>query len=322
MIVIDTDLDTCIQSLRADGRTAEEIIGDLLLAGHELETIYAAMLAADTNRQPAEPALSTAEQQRYAAQMRVLAALQRPDLDAAFIGPEHGRAAQLALKQAIVLIADCGELGERLLYALAKLGIGRLYTVATTLPVSATTVAQRTAAIQALNPFVTYLDLDDSEQIPAELREQQPNLLIYCPDRFDLQVAGQINQACIEQQTALLTYRRRRFGGEIGPLLIPGETACYECLTRRRLAVASDHERLLAGQTGAPGLPGIDLGFDWLVFEVVKFLTGIAEPISRGRLLRFDALSGTSEVHTVLRLPRCPACGIHQARPLRKLWEE
>lgn len=322
MIAIDTDLDMRIQSLRADGRTPEEIVGTLLPAGYELEAIYAALTLADVDRQPAESTLSSAEQQRYAAQMRVLAAMQRPDLDAAFLSPEHGQNIQLALKRAMVLIADCGELGERLLYALANLGVGHLFTVAISTTTPETTVAQRAAMISEINPFVEYLDLDDSQQIPAELREQQPELLVYCPDRFNPQVAERINRACLDQQTPLLIYRPRRFGGEIGPLLIPGETACYECLNRRRLAVASDHERLLAGQTGAPGLPGIHPGFDWLVFEIVKFLTGIAEPISRGRLLRFDALSGNAETHTVLRLPRCPACGVHQARPLRKLWEE
>lgn len=106
----------------------------------------------------------------------------------------------------------------------------------------------------------------------------------------------------------------------LGPVVVPGETACWECLRSRRLAndpafeeTALLQSRLLSGAGGArrrlspPGaaalLGGLILG------EAVKLLTGYAPSQLVGRQLDFDLLHHSARVHDLVRLPWCPVCG-------------
>ena len=66
---------------------------------------------------------------------------------------------------------------------------------------------------------------------------------------------------------------------------------------------------------------GVALGLDWLAVEVIKLFTDIGEPVSRGRVMFIDYLSGLPELHPLLRVPRCPVCGPAR-KPQIRLWEE
>jgi ribosomal protein S12 methylthiotransferase accessory factor len=105
----------------------------------------------------------------------------------------------------------------------------------------------------------------------------------------------------------------------IGPAVTPGKTACWNCFRLRQLANdphSSDarawHRSLLeaAGslrQRATPPAMEQLLGH-LLVLEALKLLSG-GGPALHGRVLTHDLLSHEQEIHAVVPMPRCEACG-------------
>jgi len=60
---------------------------------------------------------------------------------------------------------------------------------------------------------------------------------------------------------------------------------------------------------------------DLLALECLRWLGGLT-PTTRSRVWRLDLVSGASHFSPVLKLPRCPACGVHRSAPERRLWDE
>ena len=65
---------------------------------------------------------------------------------------------------------------------------------------------------------------------------------------------------------------------------------------------------------------GFPVGIDFLAVEILKLFTQSSLPACRGKIWRLHLTSGVSEVHPVLKLPRCVACGSHRKNPSKKLW--
>lgn len=104
---------------------------------------------------------------------------------------------------------------------------------------------------------------------------------------------------------------------EIGPLVHPGETACYECATLRRastdpLAIedALYHEELAArGRTlSGEALWPATLVAGLLVAEVARCVTGVAPETLANSVIRMQPVSGVLVQGDVQRVPRCPGC--------------
>jgi bacteriocin biosynthesis cyclodehydratase domain-containing protein len=105
----------------------------------------------------------------------------------------------------------------------------------------------------------------------------------------------------------------------IGPIFLPGETACYACYRRRldshrRHIEAFEHwDRWRRSQTdllpAAPVLPAIaDLAAAWTAVEVFHHVTGARNPRTLGRVLVYDSDEPRLNIETVLRVPWCPVC--------------
>ena len=99
----------------------------------------------------------------------------------------------------------------------------------------------------------------------------------------------------------------------VGPLYVPGETACLECQERdgrRRyplydeLAEWRQAHPTLAATTGA----GSSLIGSIAAGELVHLLTGLVPPASAGRALTVDMTSLESSWEAVERDPDCPCC--------------
>ena len=104
----------------------------------------------------------------------------------------------------------------------------------------------------------------------------------------------------------------------IGPLFVPGVTACYNDF--RALTDAAHPSPLMAGvyrryaaqrgaRTFSPGLPahaGIVAGFTSLA-AVHSLLSGTSSLLGRAVTINFDRMM--IDVEDVLKLPRCPVCG-------------
>jgi bacteriocin biosynthesis cyclodehydratase domain-containing protein len=123
------------------------------------------------------------------------------------------------------------------------------------------------------------------------------------------------NEFCIEHNLHFLPVTLNDLVGYVGPLVIPGQTSCLECLLARqnshlfhanaRREVA---EQAFAGQgvTGFhPSMASI-LG-DVAAIELCKLYGGLPE-WHVGALIEVNLLAGRMKPRRVLRVPRCPVC--------------
>ena len=130
-----------------------------------------------------------------------------------------------------------------------------------------------------------------------------------------------VNRAAIRMKRPTIYYRAHGLHVQVGPLVIPGETACVECFRIRRDSNLAPWERSFNRAIKDVGRLAAALGLDWLVVELIKLTTDLGEPVSRGRVLFIDYFSGLPELHPLLRVPRCPVYGPIR-KPQVRLWED
>ncbi|MGH9422201.1 MAG: TOMM precursor leader peptide-binding protein, partial [Thermoanaerobaculia bacterium] len=110
------------------------------------------------------------------------------------------------------------------------------------------------------------------------------------------------------------------FESWIGPAVVPGETACWNCFRLRRLG-ASDYvqpaHEIDASLSATPGqsrarsylAPMSGLAGQSIAMEAIKLLTKYTDTIIAGRFLVQNLVSGDNAWHKVLRMPWCDVCG-------------
>jgi len=108
----------------------------------------------------------------------------------------------------------------------------------------------------------------------------------------------------------------------VGPLFIPGATACLACF-RARLAshraypvAQRAYEAALASAAAASRVPPVvpaiaGLAAELAALELFRAVSGIEPPQTAGRLMVFNPSSATCEVETLLKVPWCPVCQAH-----------
>lgn len=101
----------------------------------------------------------------------------------------------------------------------------------------------------------------------------------------------------------------------VGPLIVPGRTGCWACLSRRlRLNLPIEH-LVRAQQRGEMRGSGASLATTRAVAlnvaatEVAKYVRWGQNPRLEGTLVTFDMHSLATQRHAVTRLPHCAACG-------------
>ena len=103
----------------------------------------------------------------------------------------------------------------------------------------------------------------------------------------------------------------------IGPIFIPDQTACWECL-RHRLELNHPVNRFyktLKGTTENPIKPTIShplttqIGVNMAVLELVKWLYSTGNTTLAGNILSLDTKTMEQSRHAVVKRPQCVACG-------------
>lgn len=147
------------------------------------------------------------------------------------------------------------------------------------------------------------------------------DLIICATTGGDRNFAEQINRAALQASIPALYYHVHGIQATLGPLVLPRQTSCFECFRIRREAALAPWERMLLQTSTDQGALAVCLGLDWLLIDTLKHLLHLGEPVTKGRILTIDYLSGIPEVHTVLRVPRCPVCGPPR-QPAVQLWND
>ena len=153
---------------------------------------------------------------------------------------------------------------------------------------------------------------------------QDRDVVIGAIDRPKMQAAVWLNEGCVEAGVPLITGgvdTQRCFHYTI----LPGETGCVECWRRSAAqedplgaAISAQMADIEArqvegerfGQDFAAFLPLVIVHTACMLAEVTRILTGLAPPISVGRLMEvhFDDFT-LREGERWERLPDCPVCG-------------
>jgi ribosomal protein S12 methylthiotransferase accessory factor len=112
----------------------------------------------------------------------------------------------------------------------------------------------------------------------------------------------------------------------IGPAVVPGETACWNCFRLRKLGNADfpvpahEIDRSLRAAPAEPRertflAPMAPLAGHLLAMEALQLLAGFTTPRLPGRLRIVNLVTGESTLHGVVRMPWCELCGGAAAAP-------
>lgn len=109
--------------------------------------------------------------------------------------------------------------------------------------------------------------------------------------------------------------------GLVGPTVVPGQTPCYTCYELRKKSNLGYYDEFAHFETyvrehpesqksdGAP-INMLSLLANVTVLEVVKIITGIGSVQTAGGQISFNPLTMEMKIHPILKLPRCPDCGL------------
>jgi sulfur carrier protein ThiS adenylyltransferase len=251
-------------------------------------------------------------------------------------------ALQRRLRDATVLLVGLGRLGSRLAEALAAIGVGHIvgsdngrvtardlvgtpYTAAHLGAVRALALQSQLAERNRLVQFAV-ADADATNDVPA--LPANVDLVVLCEDVFDPIRYRDFNRLCIQQNVRWTSCRTLGFRIELGPTVLPHETACFRCYELRKMGntlIDTDQwpmtDRYDVDQRLGPISLNATLGDQLMAVEVLKLLTGFSRPLTHGAVLTFELLSYEMRQHPVLRVPRCSDCGrAQQGRPSINTW--
>jgi bacteriocin biosynthesis cyclodehydratase domain-containing protein len=275
--------------------------------------------------EPVEGALPAEAAERMAPQLNLLRDL-APDGDA------QGR-----LAAASVAVIGLGGAGPTLALGLAAAGVGtlRFHDPLPVLPtdvyyapflgVHATGDARSTRIEALVHEAAPQVDvrtssevLESEDDLRAAVRDV--DFVVSCLDAGQSNLTFKLNRVCLETGQP---WGVCALGGAevvVGPVIHPNRSACYLCYRMRAVACAGNPEDAFAYEryldrrrTDDSGrrqnlVFGAGIAGNVLASEIVKALTGLAEPSLVGRILTLQLTDLRVEHHTVLRKPWCPAC--------------
>lgn len=228
---------------------------------------------------------------------------------------EVGEEGQKRLLNAKVLIIGAGGLGSPVALYLAAAGVGKIGLVDSdcvdlsnlqrqilhnTNKVGVKKVDSAKEVLEELNEDVTietypcFLDENNTKEIIKGY-----DIIVNAVDNTDTRYI--VNQACCEEKKTIVDGAIHGFYGHIFTI-IPGKTACYECVFPRE-----EQEEIPHGEIGVVGaLPGIIGSLQ--AMEVLKLILGIGK-LFTDRILYYNGLEGTFKEYKFDRVDNCEVCG-------------
>ncbi|HET7567576.1 MAG TPA: TOMM precursor leader peptide-binding protein [Gaiellaceae bacterium] len=147
------------------------------------------------------------------------------------------------------------------------------------------------------------------------------DLVVVAPAAAELGLLRDWNRVALERGFAWLQVLP--FDGQlaaVGPLFVPGQSACYECYRRRRAANVSPlPDDGLGDFPSAPALDAVLAGQAALV--ALRHL-GLGDGGAVGVLLALEQSPAAASRHVVHRVPRCPECSLAAEIAAPSPWSE
>lgn len=149
---------------------------------------------------------------------------------------------------------------------------------------------------------------------------EDTDLVICCLDASQSNTIYKLNRVCLASGQQWIMCAPSGAEVVVGPLFVPGRSACYLCYRMRTIACAGNPEdaykyerRLDARKQDDSGeranlVFGAGLAANLVALEAVKVLSGVLDSALVGRILTIRLTDLAVERHAVLRKPWCPAC--------------
>jgi bacteriocin biosynthesis cyclodehydratase domain-containing protein len=323
-----TSSDRLLLRRLARGYVSESELGELVkenagqaadLADALLELGAAGLL----DRELPAPLLPPRDLERYDRQLIYFA-------DVAPVGTSD-QELQRRLRDAHVVLIGCGGLGSWTACGLASAGVGSLLLVDDDRVELSNLNRQLLfreadigrlkveAAADALRAYDSHLAVEPMLQRVSSHEEIAAiaggaDLVIATADWPPFELPRWVNRACQRTATPYITAGQFLPLVRVGPMVIPGRSACVECVERSARRANPFYEHLSSRDaSGAP--PAANLGApagvvgSMLATEAVHLLIGAGEPASVGRALILDLRKMRLTLQAVKRDPDCPECG-------------
>jgi molybdopterin-synthase adenylyltransferase len=172
-------------------------------------------------------------------------------------------------------------------------------------------------------PLLRNLELEEAPDAPLALDEwlerdesEAPSSFVVATSDFGaMHALRRWNSYCVERAREFLPIVLRDLVGYVGPLVVPGETACYECLRAREnshlrdpeVQRATDHDAFAGRAVQGFVAPMASILADVAGLELLKWYGRIPRGHA-GALIRVNLLVPALSAHTVLKVPRCSVC--------------
>jgi len=144
-------------------------------------------------------------------------------------------------------------------------------------------------------------------------------LYIACSDYEGHVTFRERNRSAVADRTPILFTSISETYVRIGPFVMPGETACFECFHHRmraNLAFREEFDSFVAYAAALEG-SGVEshaqlyarLASVLVCAQVANFLFGSLHHCAFDKIMELCPVSGEMTLNRLLKLPRCPVCG-------------
>lgn len=166
------------------------------------------------------------------------------------------------------------------------------------------------------------MSIAEPQGFPGDLMKLSFDCLIVATECGNMRLLQDLNCICAKEKRHFYPVVLQNMIGYVGPLVIPGESACYECLRSRQNSHMEDpvSQRIFEEFT----LDSKDvIGFhpsmasmigDVAALELVKFYGHLCSK-NLGKLVELNLFDTTLAMRRVLKVPRCKICSPLNSRP-------
>jgi molybdopterin-synthase adenylyltransferase len=266
--------------------------------------------------------LSGAQAERYDRQLVYWADLAGPEESADLL--------QRRLAEAKVVVLGCGGLGSWAAAGLACAGVGELVLVdddrvetsnlnrqllfgEADLGGAKVDVAAR--ALVRHNSELRVTGVRRRVSGPGDLEDclGGASFLIAAADWPPYRLQRWVNRACLDAGVAYVTAGQFLPRVRIGPLVVPGGSACWECIERQARDEHPDYDEVAtrpprastaATLGAASGIVG-----SLMAMEAIHYLTGAVDPATTGTSIVVDLRTLELAREQLRADPNCPSCG-------------
>lgn len=153
------------------------------------------------------------------------------------------------------------------------------------------------------------------------MEDAEFDMLITTSDFGGTYYMRDFNKLCVENSVPFFAVALQNMKAYVGPMVIPGFTACFECFLQRQNANLEDFETLRSielsdyeGQSITASHPAMSfMAADVAMMEIFKFYSSATPSQNTGRIIEINMLKTEMKNRLVLKIPRCHVCGnIHK----------